>query len=503
MPPSRPDAAWSLTRRLVLLVCVVALAGSLLTGAILVRALGATNRDQAAAALAGEADTLVALVEGNRTARASLRVELVDRRSGWAAEVVPAGRTPSRVPFSSMSLQPVDQVPVDQVPVDQAAEQGAVERTVSGTRWLVVTRSVDRATRGSAVGSGVDQPTVLVARQMASAVRLTAQQRRAALLAGLLGLLGGGAAGALLASRVTGPLGRLAAAARRMSAGDREVAVPREGPTEVADVGAALAALQVDLVASEQRRRAFLVAVSHELRTPMTAVAGYAEALADRSLPAAEVPHAAAVIVAESQRLSGRIDDLLALARLEADDFRLDLGPTDVSAVLQAAAAAIRPRADAAAVRVVVELPRAGPVIVTDGERLRQVVDALADNAVRVLGAHPDGGGGTVVLGCRPGVGGPGPAGFDSLAGPGGPDDWVRVEVRDSGPGLDPQDLAVAFEPGLLTERYRGSRPVGTGVGLALVGELVRRLGGRAEALAAAEGGACFAVTLPVSRTVP
>jgi two-component system OmpR family sensor kinase len=92
-----------------------------------------------------------------------------------------------------------------------------------------------------------------------------------------------------------------------------------------------------------------------------------------------------------------------------------------------------------------------------------------------------------VVLCCRPGrIGGPGDSGS-----------WVRVEVRDSGPGLDPQDLAVAFEPGLLTERYRGSRPVGTGVGLALVGELVRRLGGRAEALPAAEGGACFAVTLP------
>ena len=135
---------------------------------------------------------------------------------------------------------------------------------------------------------------MLVARRLAPAIRLTPDQRRTALLAGLFGLVGGGTAGFLLASRVTGPLSRLAAAARRMSAGERSVPVPREGPAEVADVGAALSALQVDLAAGEQRRRAFLLAVSHELRTPMTAVAGYAESLADSALPAAEVPHAAA-----------------------------------------------------------------------------------------------------------------------------------------------------------------------------------------------------------------
>ena len=61
----------------------------------------------------------------------------------------------------------------------------------------------------------------------------------------------------------------------------------------------------------------------------------------------------------------------------------------------------------------------------------------------------------------------------------------------------------MAFQPGLLTERYRGSRPVGSGVGLALVGELARRLGGQAEACPAPEGGACFAVTLPAARTFP
>jgi two-component system sensor histidine kinase BaeS len=217
------------------------------------------------------------------------------------------------------------------------------------------------------------------------------------------------------------------------------------------------------------------MAVSHELRTPLTAVAGYAEALADGALPAEQVAHAGAVIRNEAARLEHRVQDLLALARLDADEFALVRAPTDVAALLWAAQAAWRPQAERAGVRLSVEVAMGLPAVTTDGERLRQAVDALVDNALRVLGP-----GAPLVLAARPE---PGAA--------------VRVEVRDGGPGISPQDLAVAFERGELAERYRGTRPVGSGLGLALVGELAHRLGGWAEATAAPEGGAAFAVVLP------
>ena len=70
------------------------------------------------------------------------------------------------------------------------------------------------------------------------------------------------------------------------------------------------------------------------------------------------------------------------------------------------------------------------------------------------------------------------------------------MQVRDGGPGLDADDLGHAFEPGRLTERYRGDRPVGSGLGLALVAGLAARMGGRAVASAAPEGGAAFTVEL-------
>ena len=71
------------------------------------------------------------------------------------------------------------------------------------------------------------------------------------------------------------------------------------------------------------------------------------------------------------------------------------------------------------------------------------------------------------------------------------------IEVRDSGPGLSADDQEVAFQPGALYERYRGVRPVGTGIGLALVGRLAQRMGGTALVGAAPEGGAYFRIEIP------
>ncbi len=71
------------------------------------------------------------------------------------------------------------------------------------------------------------------------------------------------------------------------------------------------------------------------------------------------------------------------------------------------------------------------------------------------------------------------------------------IEVRDSGPGLSIDDQKVAFEPGALYERYRGVRPVGTGIGLALVGRLAAGMRGTAVVGPAREGGARFTVEIP------
>jgi two-component system sensor histidine kinase BaeS len=225
---------------------------------------------------------------------------------------------------------------------------------------------------------------------------------------------------------------------------------------------------------SESRQRQFLLSVSHDLRTPLTAIRGYAESLADGVVPPEDGPRVGGVVLDEAQRLDRLVGDLLDLARLGAHDFRVEPAPADVTALVRSAAGVWATRCAAAGVEFRLEAPPGPLTAVTDPARLRQALDGLFDNALRVTPA-----GAPIVLSAR--------------AEPGG----VVVEVRDGGPGLTDADLAVAFDQGALYERYRGVRRVGTGLGLAIVHGLVQRLGATIEAGHAAEGGARFTVRLP------
>jgi len=221
-------------------------------------------------------------------------------------------------------------------------------------------------------------------------------------------------------------------------------------------------------------QRRFLADVSHELRTPLTTIRGYAEALADGVIGPEGATRAGQTMLGEAQRLDRLVADLLVLARLEAADFPVELLPVDLTELVGTAAEAWAARCAAVGVVLRTELPSAPVPVRTDPGRLRQVVDGLLENALRVVPP-----GAPVVLAVRDTV----------------------VEVRDGGPGFTDDDLAVAFERGALYQRYQGVRAVGSGLGLALAARLVRRLGGSIEAGHAPEGGARFTVTLPPYQT--
>jgi two-component system sensor histidine kinase BaeS len=294
------------------------------------------------------------------------------------------------------------------------------------------------------------------------------------LLALGIGLLVAVVAAILLSRLLTRPLTRLAAAARRLAAGERAVPVARSDLAEVADVEAALVALDAALARSEGRQREFLLSISHELRTPLTAIRGYAEALADGVVAPAEVGEVGRTLVSESDRLTAFTSDLLALARLEADDFPLDVTTVDLGDLVSSALAAWAATADAGGVGLTPELPQHPVRVRADAARVRQVVDGLLENALRV---SPQGSRITVTVG--------------------GSAEEATLVVVDGGPGLTPDDAARAFERGLLHERYRGSRPVGTGLGLSIAARLVERMGGGISAHSAPGAGAEFRIRLP------
>ncbi|MDT7723552.1 MAG: two-component system, OmpR family, sensor kinase [Actinomycetota bacterium] len=337
--------------------------------------------------------------------------------------------------------------------------------TVDAQQFLVEIRPV--GTRGA--GFALVQPVTTGERTLRLLVRNI-------LLALGIGLLVAALAGFALGRLLARPLRRAAAVASSMRGGRRDLRVPVEGPAEVADVATSVNELADALHHSEARQREFLLSVSHELRTPLTAVNGFAEALADGVVTGDDAVRAGQTIQRESQRLERLVSDLLDLARLGADEFRLDLAQLDVVALVRDCTEVWRLRCETEGVPLRTELPAFPVTVVADPRRLRQVLDGLSENALRVTPA-----GAPIVLSLRV-----------------TPDGSAVIQVRDGGPGLSQEDYAVAFDRGVLNAKYRDSRPVGSGIGLALAHGLVTRMGGTMTAGPAPEGGAAFSVVLPV-----
>ncbi|MEW2492760.1 HAMP domain-containing sensor histidine kinase [Streptomyces nodosus] len=320
---------------------------------------------------------------------------------------------------------------------------------------------------------------VVLTKPLTDVDRAAARMRRNLLLPLGAGLAGAAVAGVTLARRIARPLGRAADTASRLAEGERGVAgaAAASGPVEVVQLERSLAVLDAALARGEERQREFLLSISHEIRTPLTSVLGYAEALTDDVVPASRLPEVGRILRAEAQRLDRFLGDLLDLARLEADDFRLDLAPVDLDLLVREAATSWRGRCARHDVVFRLEHPGTAVMLSTDGFRVRQLMDCLLANALRITPA-----GRPVVLALRAAEGA------------------VEVQVRDGGPGLTEDDVAVAFERGVLHERYRGLRPVGSGLGLAIAHRLASRLGGTLTARAhGPEGGAAFTLRLPAT----
>ena len=337
-----------------------------------------------------------------------------------------------------------------------AGRQRATSRRVDGVRNLVEVQPVDS-------GGGV-----ILMQPLSEARAVTAAVLRKLVLALALGLGAAALIGVGLARRLAQPLMRAADAAHQLAAGDRSIRLVEQGPDELADLSRSLNALAQSLATSEAREREFLLSVSHELRTPLTGIRGYAEAIGEGLVNPVE---AGRTIEAEAQRMQRLVSDLLDLARADADDFRLDLARVDLTSLVREAAAVWQRRCAEVGVLFRLDLPPFPVLVTTDAGRIRQVLDGLAENALRVTPSQQ-------------------PIVFCVEAG-------GVMQVRDGGPGLNPEDIMVAFERAVLYDRYRGVRQVGTGLGLALVGSLVARLGGTAQAGHAPEGGASFTVRLP------
>ncbi|MBC9822221.1 HAMP domain-containing sensor histidine kinase [Terrabacter sp. MAHUQ-38] len=342
-------------------------------------------------------------------------------------------------------------------------------------QWLALARLNDE---GSAI--------VVVALPLRPLEATVTQFLLYAALIGAIAIVVSGALGWYLVRRTFRPLTRIEDTAAKIAVGDltQRVDVP-DTDDEVASLSRSLNSMLARIEqsfavreANEAKMRRFIADASHELRTPLAAVGGYAELYRQGALPTADaVTGAMGRIESEAHRMSGLVEDLLTLARLDGER-PLELQTVDLAVLAADAAQDARTIAPG---RHIVTTGINGPIEPTelqaDERQLRQVVTNLVTNA-RVH--TPDG------------------TSIEILVGR-GDQDHVALHVCDHGHGIPKEDRLEVFERFYRADwsRSRG-KGGGNGLGLAIVHAIVGAHGGRVRVEETAGGGATVVVELPV-----
>ena len=273
-----------------------------------------------------------------------------------------------------------------------------------------------------------------------------------------------------LSRRLTEPVLALTRATQDVAAGRYDVEIPEaKGGDEIALLTDRFRRMVSKLAEAEQLKRSFLMSVSHELRTPLTAIRGHVEALREGIVTEPDqVQGSLDIVAAETDRLERLVGDVLDLAKLQAHRFTVRHEEVDLARVLDHVHGAFAEEARRREIDYRVEADGEPPVIVSDGDRVLQVISNLLSNAFRWT---PDGGRVDLQLAAANGA--------------------VRVDVVDSGPGIPAEDRERIFEP------FISQDVDGTGLGLPIARELAMALGGRVELTSEPGRGSRFRLVLP------
>ncbi len=276
-----------------------------------------------------------------------------------------------------------------------------------------------------------------------------------------------------VARRITQPLRVLGSAADKVARGDLDVNVisKRTSDDELGQLATRFQGMVDRLREVDELERNFLMRVTHELRTPLTAISGHVQALAEGVVGPDDLDESLTAVNEEVRRLDRLVGDLLDLTRLEAHQFRVVSEEVGLAALLERAAASFREKARTNDVIFHTPIDDA-PTLITDGDRVLQIVNNLLDNAFRWTPR-----GGTVQLACNSSNG------------------LAAITVSDTGRGISPAEREAVFHP-FYSRRGEG----GTGLGLSIARELATALGGRLSVESEPGQGSTFTLSLPRKR---
>lgn len=287
-------------------------------------------------------------------------------------------------------------------------------------------------------------------------------------IAGFLGLA--------MARRIAGPVADVASTARRLAVYDlsaransaQSESAGREVEQLVEDINKLAETLELD----DKRLREQAASIAHEFRTPLTILGARLHALRDGIVLPEKVEFER--LIGQVNGLTRIVEDLRTISLIEAGALSLNLENVELASFLESYAEGLRLHAQATGVEISIQAEPCRANV--DRDRLRQIFDNLASNAIRFAGS-----GGVITISCEK-------EGNDAV-----------LRVRDSGPGIDPAVLPVAFEHFSSSEKSRSRDTGGSGLGLAVVHGLIQIQKGAIHASNPPGGGALFEIRLPSS----
>jgi two-component system OmpR family sensor kinase len=409
------------------------------------------------------AESAVLALDEDKAAPAFAAAKLEAATGDRLFEVVRTGSGPFLGQDSGLTrLDPAD------VGVDLSAERVVTfefEPPGEDRTYLAVSHPIRLGGEG-----GVDFSYLIVAKPKAELRQTWVTFLSRLAIAFLVGLVVVGALAVYLSRRITKPVLALSNAADRVAEGRYDVEVPHvPGGGEIGHLADRFREMTARLAEAEELERNFLMSVSHELRTPLTAIRGHVAALREGVVTDPEAAEESLEIVAEeAERLGRLVNDVLDLAKLDAHRFTVLTEEVDMGRLLDRAYSTFADEARRRGIEYTQEAEDA-PVIVSDGDRVLQIISNLLSNAFRWT---PDGGRIGLELSSRNGT--------------------VTVDVADTGPGIGQEERERIFRPFWSTDGR------GTGLGLPIARELAVALGGRIELQTAPGQGSRFRLVLPL-----
>ncbi len=283
------------------------------------------------------------------------------------------------------------------------------------------------------------------------------------------------AAGYWMSGRALRPVDRIATAARRITAENLSERLPASGADDELDrLSQVLNEMLAGLESAFHRITQFTADASHELRTPLAIIRTTAEVIRGRTRTLAEHDKAWASVLAQTERTSQLVNDLLTLTRTDSSSGGL-FEITDLEQVLSEACSEMQVLAQSKGVRLTLSV-RAKPAIVGDEDALRRVFTILLDNAIKATPAE-----GTIDV---------------SLSAEA---QNASISVTDTGVGIPQVDLPHIFDRFYRVSKDRSRETGGAGLGLAIAQRIVSIHGGVIHASSQVDRGSTFRVLLPIA----